>query len=112
MHRTPDLVILLSVNEKDRATILGELQNLRLPIINFSSESWEGDQFVISTSNEPQITHFYMELMRFLFLNFQHQSFSNLASMKDSTENDFSKQLHSFISMLAPHLPSSKLPAV
>jgi hypothetical protein len=34
----PDLVILLSLNPTERSTVLWDLQNLNLPLINFSNE--------------------------------------------------------------------------
>jgi hypothetical protein len=103
MNPTPDLVILRSVNKNERDNIMSELKNLHLPIINFSSENLETDQFLISTSNEPPIIHFYMELIRFLFLHFQQQSTSHYSLLPNTNSPSFYSELYSFTSELVSH---------
>jgi hypothetical protein len=68
----PDLVLLLSVKWNERSAILGELQNLNIPVINFSSEPLEWNYLTLQLQEQNGITHFYMQLIRFLLLRFQH----------------------------------------
>ncbi len=67
----PDLVILLSVNWKEKAWILGELVDLNIPILNFSSEYSDWNQFKPAVHEEYKLTHFYMEIIRFVLMRFQ-----------------------------------------
>jgi hypothetical protein len=91
---TPDLIILLSVPSKENAARLRELQSLQVPIINFSSEHFEGDPVAANNYEESQTIHFYMELMRFLLLRFQKKQFmQNLSPEAKSDEADLHLQI-------------------
>ena len=67
----PDIVILLSVKWNERSAVLRELRNLNLPVINFSAESLEWNHLTHQLQEHSQITHFYMQVIRFLLLRFQ-----------------------------------------
>jgi hypothetical protein len=77
----PDLVILLSLSSAERSSVLWDLQNLQLPLINLSTEHSEWNLFASPAQDHYQATHFYMEIIRYLVLRFQqgHSKFNSSA---------------------------------
>lgn len=98
-NQTPDLIILLSINSKERITVLSELQSLRLPIINFSSENSMEHQFIIPDPRDSQTIHFYMEIIRSLLLRSQQLqiAFQPAPEETESEEKDFYAQIPKLI---------------
>jgi hypothetical protein len=67
----PDLVILLSINPADRFTILRELQDLRLPLLNLTTDDLPGNELSTPIGVNPTSTYFYIKIIRFAVLRWQ-----------------------------------------
>jgi len=94
----PDLVILLSLSSTERSSVLWELQGLQLPLVNFSPEHSEWNLFASPVHDHYQVSHFHMEIIRYLVLRFQ-QGHPNLNSPTNliSEELDFHNQIRHLI---------------
>ena len=94
----PDLVILLSLNPTERSTVLWDLQNLNLPLINFSNEPAKWNLFSSPVQDHYQVCYFYMEIIRYLVLHFQHDHPPISSAVKlISDELNFYSQIRHFI---------------
>jgi len=69
----PDLIILLSLSSAERSSVLQDLQNLQLPLINLSTEHSEWNLFASPVQDHYQVTYFYMEILRYLVLRFKRE---------------------------------------
>ena len=98
-NQTPDLVILLSINSAERVAVLGELQNLCLPVLNFSGENILGHQFILPDPRDYCSIHFYMEIIRFLLLRSQELQMASYPPSDETRteEKDFYAQIPKLI---------------
>jgi hypothetical protein len=62
---------LLSINPTDRFTILRELQDLRLPLLNLTTDDLPGNSLPTPIGASPTPTYFYMKIIRFAVLRWQ-----------------------------------------
>jgi hypothetical protein len=62
---------LISINPADRFTILRELQDLRLPLLNLTIDDLPGNELSTPIGVSPTLTYFYMKIIRFAVLRWQ-----------------------------------------
>lgn len=81
-HPMPDLVLFLSVDDKDRAKIISEITNLRLPVINLSSIKYNHSLMEFEIGQNATKVFFFLHL----FLYWIQKSENQKAFFSQETE--------------------------
>jgi hypothetical protein len=72
-YREPDVIILISMNNKDRPYILWEMKRVQCPVINLSGENYGPGFIETAAGQQLGVIHFYVELFLCLINRFQQK---------------------------------------
>lgn len=73
-YSIPDLVIFLSVDDKDRIKVLSEITNLRIPILNLSSIKYNNALIEFETIQNATKVFFFMQFFIYWIQQYESQN--------------------------------------